>query len=87
MSNPFEEITRKLDTVLSRLASLEQKSTPLPTRIPLKDFCREYGISRVTAYAWNTRGLISLEKVSGRQYVRRDTISLVKKYQREPIIA
>lgn len=85
MSNPFEELLQKLDILIQRVSELEEKRGASPTRIPLKDFCKEYGITRVTCYAWHERGLISLEKVAGRQYVKSDSISLVKKYQREPV--
>lgn len=88
LGNPFEILSQKLDLLLLRMADLEKKATaPAPSRIPLKQFCREYDISRVSAYSWAQRGLIELEKVAGRQFVKVGSVKVVKKFQREPIAA
>jgi hypothetical protein len=87
MENPFQEINQKLDRVLAenqKLLSIIQNSASTPERIPLAKFCEEYEITRPTAYAWNDRGLIRFEKVGGRQFVIVGSISVVKRYQREP---
>lgn len=87
MTNPFEEITQLLNTISHRLESLEKKTGSDPSRIPFGIFCKEYDITRQTGYKWHERGLIQLEKVAGRQYVKKESISLVRKYQREPVTA
>lgn len=88
MSNPFEELGQKIDTLIQRVSDLEKRSTaPKPGRIPFRQFCEEYGITRPTAYKWAERKLIVLEKVAGRQFVKSDTISVTKKFQREPAVA
>jgi hypothetical protein len=87
MANPFEEITQLLNTISARLEALEKKAGSDPSRIPFHIFCKEYSITRQTGKAWADRGLIALEKVAGRLYVKKDSITLIKKYQREPIAA
>ena len=87
MINPFEELGQKLDILIQRVSDLEKKSeAPRPGRIPLKQFCQEYHITRVTAYAWSERQLIELEKVAGRQYVKTNSISVTRKFQRDPVL-
>lgn len=79
----LEEINQKLDNLSQRIQNMESiKHTP--SRIPLRDFCDERKITRPTAYAWNDRGLIVLEKIAGRQYVLSNSITIAKKYQRQP---
>jgi hypothetical protein len=82
--NPFEEINQKLDTLIKRVESIENIKK-VPSKIPLKDFCRDRNVSRVTAYAWDKKGLIRLTKIGGRQYVNSDSVVIEKKYQREPM--
>lgn len=82
MENPFVEISQKLDSVLKRLDAIEQ-TKHAPTRVPFTDFCQERNITRPTAYAWADRGLIQLEKIGGRQYVKADSITITNKYQRK----
>lgn len=82
MANPFDEISQKLDTVLTRLSDLE-KSRQAPTKILLSDFCRGQGITRPTAYAWADKGLIRMEKVGGRNFIPIDSVTITKKYERK----
>lgn len=84
MQNPFEEIITKLDeliTICNRILLL--LGNPVKQKIPFKEFCKEYEISRPTAYAWHDKGLIKIEKIGGRNYVLIDSISVTKKYQRK----
>lgn len=83
MSNPFEEISQKLDTVLNRISALESRSKA-PSKILLSDFCRDQQISRPTCYAWAQRGLIKMEKIGGRNFIDATSVK-IKKYQREPV--
>lgn len=83
MSNPFDEISAKLDMVLSRIDAIESKSNHKPKRIGLSEFCRVQGISRPTCYSWAAKGLIELEKIGGRRFVAEDSIGIVKKFQRK----
>ena len=83
MSNPFEEILTQLKTISDRLSLIEIKDNAVPKRIVFKAFCKAHQISRVTGYAWRDRGLIQLEKIGGRQYVKSDSIKVDSKYQRE----
>lgn len=77
-------ILEKLNTVIAELETLKS-GRPAPTRIPLKDFCQERNITRPTAYAWDARKLIQLEKIGGRQFVNLNSISVTaKKYERKP---
>ena len=85
MENPFIEISQKLDTVLVRLAQLEQAKSSTPERISFADFCKTFQISRPTGYAWADRGLIRLEKIGGRNFVPSDSITISKKYQRKEL--
>lgn len=75
-------IIDKLNSVLQEIETLKS-GRPAPTRIPLKDFCSERNISRPTAYAWNERGLIRMERVGGRQFIALNSITVTNKYQRE----
>lgn len=80
MQNPFEELNTKIDEILAinhRL--LEALKNPTQQKISFKDFCTQYKISRPTAYSWNERGLIRIEKVGGRNYVLIDSISIPAK--------
>jgi hypothetical protein len=82
MSNPFEEISLKLDAVLDRLSKLEKEKS-VPDRIPFQGFCKDFGITRPTAYAWADRGLIKIEKIGGRNFIPSSSISVnSKKYNR-----
>lgn len=83
MSNPFQELSEKLDLILQRVEHLETGEKH-PQRIPFPDFCAERGISRPTGYSWAERGLIKLEKIQGRQFVLSNSITVAKKYQRQP---
>jgi hypothetical protein len=76
-------ILEKLNTVLQELETLKS-GRPAPTRIPLKDFCQERNITRPTAYAWDQRGLIKMERVGGRQFVNLSSITVTKKFERKP---
>lgn len=83
MDNPFELINTKLDKLLDMNARiLEALKNPTQQKIPFKDFCTQYKISRPTAYSWNERGLIRIEKVGGRNYVLIDSISVIMKEKR-----
>lgn len=82
MSNPFEEISQKLDTLISRIDQIQKTTQPAPTRQSLPDFCRSYGISRPTAVAWAGKKLIQIEKIEGRNFVKTDSVTVTKKYQR-----
>lgn len=76
-------ILQKLDSIQQELEKLQGR--PAPTRIPLKDFCQERNITRPTAYAWNERGLIKMERVGGRQFVNLASITVTaRKYERKP---
>lgn len=75
-------ILEKLNSVLQQIETLKS-GRPAPTRIPLKDFCSERNISRPTAYAWNERGLIKMERVGGRQFVALNSITVANRYQRK----
>ena len=78
-----EDLSKKIDIILSQLAELKR---PSPTRISFSDFCKDYGITRPTGYAWAERGLIKLEKIGGRNFVPIDSISInSRKYQRTEI--
>lgn len=84
MSGESEKlILEKLNTVLQELETLKS-GRPAPTRIPLKDFCQERNITRPTAYAWDQRGLIKMERVGGRQFVNLSSITVTKKFERKP---
>lgn len=78
--NPFDILNQKLDIIIKRLDVMDNvKKTPF--KMTLKDFCKQENISRVTAYAWDRKGLICLHKIGGRQYVSVDDIFITKKYQ------
>lgn len=72
-----KRIESKMDSILTRLDQRQED-----TAITLPEFCKEKKISRPTAYSWADRGLITLEKRGGRQFVIEDRSA--KKYQREP---
>lgn len=75
-------ILEKLNSIQKELENI--KGRPAPTRIALKDFCQERNISRPTAYSWNERGLIKMERVGGRQFVALNSITVTNKYERKP---
>lgn len=78
----METVDQKLDRILSEITSM--KSTEhAPRRIPFPEFCKQYGITRPTLYSWNDRGLVQIEKVGGRNYIKADSVSIIKKYQRK----
>lgn len=85
MANPFDELSQKLDAVLDRLSKLEKEKS-VPDRVSFTDFCKEFGITRPTAYAWAGRGLIRIEKLGGRNYIPTGSISInSKKYHRKEV--
>lgn len=86
LEKQFGELNAKLDLLLTKNAALESQLLHggAPEREPMKSFCQRHGISRVTAYAWNDRGLIKLEKVGGRQFVVASTLPAPQKFMRSP---
>ncbi len=74
-------ILEKLNSIQQEIENL--KGRPAPTRIALKDFCQERGISRPTAYSWDQKGLIQMEKIGGRQFVALNSISVTSRYERK----
>lgn len=87
--NPIiKPVYDQLQAVLERLDSMtELGSSKSSKKIPFSEFCKQENIARTTCYNWAERGLIKLEKIGGRQYVLSDSISVTKKYQREPVAA
>jgi hypothetical protein len=83
MYNPFEDIFQKLNEINERLKVIEEKSQLGPKHIPLPEFCKEKGITRPTAYAWEDRGLIKTELIGGRRFVLSESIIVESKYQRK----
>lgn len=69
---------RQQVTELQKMGGVQPKE-----KIPLPDFCREFDVTRPTPFSWNKRGLITMEKLGGRWYVLRDSISIQRKYQRD----
>jgi hypothetical protein len=85
MSNPFELITQKLDTLLLEVESIKRARTDVPNFLPLSEYCIREGVTRPTCYNRAARGLIQLQKFGGRQYVKIDSIQAVGKYHRATI--
>lgn len=81
-SHAEQIILNKLDAVLKEVESLKTFKQP-PQRIPLVDFCKQRQISRPTCYSWSEKGLIQLEKIGGRQFVKADSVTVVNKYERQ----
>lgn len=87
MANILDEIYQKLDSVLIRIDQLEKAKSSVPNRISFSDFCKDYGITRPTGYAWADRGLIRMEKIGGRNFIPTDSISIhSKKYSRKEMV-
>jgi len=84
MANIFDEILQEVRTLNSRIDQLEKSKSSEPKKILLSDFCREQNISRPTAYAWRDSGLIQFEKIGGRNFIPKDSITY-KKYQRREL--
>lgn len=84
MINPFEEIVTKLDQIIAMNDKILLSLTnPVDRKIEFNNFCKDFNISRPTAYAWGKKGLIKIEKIGGRNYVHTDSITIDKKWQRK----
>ena len=83
--NILDEINLKVDSLHNRLDQLEQATKPKNQRIPLPDFCKQRNITRPTAMSWGDKKLIEIEKIGGRNYVKADSITVVKKWDRKPL--
>lgn len=92
MVTNYNEVNPILHPLVKMLVEMRDEISAIKTsgiaapvkRIPFPDYCKQENITRPTGYKRAEKGLIELEKIGGRQYVRVDSITLVKKYQREP---
>jgi predicted DNA-binding transcriptional regulator AlpA len=63
-ANPFEEIDNRLEqieTTLQEIASKQSQPTQVPTEkyLDTNQLCELLGISRVTAWEWGKKGMLS----------------------------
>lgn len=83
MSNILDEIRQEVLSIKEILQKQSQATNSLPAKMTFKNYCEQESISRPTAYARASKGLIELQKVGGKNYVLLDSIQLAKKYQRK----
>ncbi|HTF19176.1 MAG TPA: hypothetical protein VK658_13935 [Chryseolinea sp.] len=86
--NILDEVRNDLKVVREDIAQMKALlSSPQPKRMAMPEFCKQYNITRQTAYEWARRNLIELEKIAGRQYVRTESITVTKKAERQQAAA
>jgi hypothetical protein len=89
---PFEQILERLtaieqnqEKILKLIATQEKlfqmlSKPPENARVTLSDFCREYRVSKVTAYKWGLKQLIKIEKIGRICYVPLASITVPRKH-------
>jgi excisionase family DNA binding protein len=85
MSNPFEELTVKIDRVISIL----EQSAPAPSgviQIPDKErpmsteeACKYLGITRQTLNHWRRKGIVTSNRMGGKLFFKRSELDLAMK--------